>query len=988
MEARASEVFIGRERELEEFEHALAAAQSGRGATALVAGEAGIGKTRLASEVAKRAGGSGFVVLVGRSIDLVGTELAYQPFVDAFRALGQPWRSGGRTAGSQLQVFEDALALLTERAASAPVLLVLEDLHWADNSTLDLLVFLAHNLNDQPILLLATHRADEPASRERVRSLVDRVMRSGSAILLELVPLERDEVTALLAAHEASLTAAVTDTIVARSEGNPFFAEELLAAGAASGELPRRLRDLLLERAGRLDAGTQNLLRFASAAGRDVSYQLLRAVAAVPERDVRRSLREAVEHGVLVAERASGTFRFRHALLAEAIYATILPGEREDLHVRLAEALRRDGAPAAELAPHWAAAGRSSEAFVASVEAARQAEAVFGLSEGRAHLERALVLWDVVPDAAELARLELAELCSWTAELASSTGSAPRAVELQRRAIELVDEGDGRHAALLQARLSRYLYECGKDDAGFAAQERAVELVPTQPPSAERAEVLSGFGSGLRLAWRFEESLAVCQEALAVARAVGARQPELRALDVLGSDLVYLGRAEEGLSHLRRVLERAEESGDPLELRVAYVALTDVYTMLARPREAVRLGAAGLETMRGSGVEYTVLEANYIEALLAIGEWDRADEASAAALRAVTANYPYMLLVLRADLEIGRGRFDQARLHLDAARETLRPDRGLGIFDVVLADLALWERRWTAAEQAVQDALAMATSRQAAQLRVWFCAKGLRAQAELAALAHARRDSDAHAGWLDRAGKLITIARVAAAEAAAITPNAAGWLALADAEYERARGAAPSALWSEAARTWDRLERLPLAAYCHWREAEALVTAGASRTEAGASLREAYAVASRIGAEPLLREIRAALRTRSARSRVAGDRATRTDEHAGDPRSYSTRSGGPEPRSPRLHEPRDRRHARHQRQDGQRSRLAHPAQARRTEQARGGRDRPPHRSASCLVISPSPPSYVPQPGSDRHSRRRVRVLPALSLQERHVARHR
>jgi DNA-binding CsgD family transcriptional regulator/tetratricopeptide (TPR) repeat protein len=647
----------------------------------------------------------------------------------------------------------------------------------------------------------------------------------------------------------------VADTIVARSEGNPFFAEELLAVAGGGGELPRGLRELLLQRVADLDHPTQRVLHMAAAAGRDVGYPLLHATVEVPEHDLRDSLRHAVEHGVLVADQASGSFRFRHALLAEAIYATILPGEREELHARLADALARDGAPAAELAPHWAAAGRNSEALVASVEAARQAEAVFGLAEAHAHVERALALWDVVPDAVELVKLELAELCSWTAELASSTGSAPRAVERQRRAIELVGEGDRQRAALLHARLSRYLYECGRDDAGLAALGHAVELVPAQPPSAEHAEVLSRLGGGLRLAWRFEESLAACEEALAVARLVGAHKAEFRARDVLGSDLVYLGRAEEGLTHLRRVLELAEESGDPLELRVAYVSLTDAYTMLGRPREAARLGAAGLEAMRGSGVENTVLEANYIEALLAIGEWDTADEASGTALRAVTANYPYMLLGLRADLEIGRGRFDEARAHLDAARETLRPDRGLGIYDVVLAELALWERRWTEADQAVQDALARASSRQAAQLRVWFCAKGLRAQAELAALARGRRDSDAHSGWLDRAEKLITIARDAAAEAAAITPNAAGWLALAEAEYERVGGAARPELWSEAARTWEQLERPTLAAYCRWRGAEALVAAGATRTEAVAPLREAHAVATRIGAEPLLREI-------------------------------------------------------------------------------------------------------------------------------------
>jgi DNA-binding NarL/FixJ family response regulator len=179
----------------------------------------------------------------------------------------------------------------------------------------------------------------------------------------------------------------------------------------------------------------------------------------------------------------------------------------------------------------------------------------------------------------------------------------------------------------------------------------------------------------------------------------------------------------------------------------------------------------------------------------------------------------------------------------------------LGLYDDARADLALWERRWTDADAAIQAGLARARPREAAQIRVQLSAKGLRAQAELAALARARRDSDALQGWLARARELIDLARVAAAEAAAVTPNAAGWLALAEAEYERARGAAAPELWSEAARTWERLERPPLAAYCRWREAEALVSAGASRTEASAPLREAHAVAAHIGAKPLLREL-------------------------------------------------------------------------------------------------------------------------------------
>jgi DNA-binding CsgD family transcriptional regulator/tetratricopeptide (TPR) repeat protein len=854
----STSAFVGRARELGELRRALDATQLGSGATVLVAGEAGIGKTRLAAELATLAREAGFEVLLGRSIDLVGTELPFQPFVEALRPLGEPLHADAPTTGSQLRVFEETLALLIGRAAAAPLLVVLEDLHWADTSSLDLLVFLAHNLDERRVLLLATYRADELSSAERMRRLADGVRRSGSALVLELGPLEDEDLTALLAARaDPRLPAALTHAIVTRSEGNPFFAEELLAAaGDQSGELPRGLRDLLLQRVSRLDGQTQTLLQVASAVGRDVGYALLYAVVGLRERDVRGSLHRAVEHGVLVVERTTNSFRFRHALLAEAIYSTILPGEREELHARLADELAHSGAAApAELAPHWAAAGRGGEALAASVEAAHQAEAVFGLAEALAHLERALTLWDAVPDAPKVAGLGLADLCSWTATLASQTGRAPRAVELAQRAIELVQESEPVRAARLYDRLGHYLHESGRTDAALSAFERMVELVPAQPPSVERAQALATLARGLMLAWRFDESLATCEQALELARAVGAHAVELRALPDLGRDLAYVGRADEGVGFLRRALELAEEKGDPPAVLQAYVSLTDVLLMLGRPRESARVGERGLEVVRPYGIDSTVLRANSIEALLAIGEWDEADRVSATALRAITANFPYMLLMLRADFELGRGDFDAARSHLEAALATLREDRGQGIYDVYLAELALWERRWTEADQAVRDGLARASSRQAAQLRVWFCAKGLRAHAELAALARARRDADAIHTWVARAERLIAVARRAAEEASAVTPNAGGWLAVAEAEYRHALGVVQPDSWSEAAAAWDRLERPPLAAYCRWRHAEALVAAGAPRTAASVPLGDAHAVATRIGARPLAREL-------------------------------------------------------------------------------------------------------------------------------------
>jgi DNA-binding CsgD family transcriptional regulator len=178
-----------------------------------------------------------------------------------------------------------------------------------------------------------------------------------------------------------------------------------------------------------------------------------------------------------------------------------------------------------------------------------------------------------------------------------------------------------------------------------------------------------------------------------------------------------------------------------------------------------------------------------------------------------------------------------------------------GLLDVQTAELALWERRWTDADAALREGLSRAKGRGAAEIGVQLCARGLQAHAELAALARARRDGEAADLRLDRAGELIGSARSLAAGVQGTRPNAAAWLAVAEAEHGRARGETQPAAWAEAAAAWDRLERPPLVGYCRWREAEALVAAGAPRTEAGVPLRAAHAIATRIGAVPLLGEL-------------------------------------------------------------------------------------------------------------------------------------
>jgi DNA-binding SARP family transcriptional activator len=451
--------FVGRADELGRLARALEAAASGDGGTVLVSGPAGIGKTRLTAELAASARARGCTVLAGRCIQLVGTGVSYLPLVDAFRPLSgspalaplvddlqelqrlSPELTGGAAVApagprgdTRITLFEEVVAVLAQLSADQPALFVLEDLQWADESTLDLLAYLAHAVHGRRVLVVATYRSDEVRPGDPLQRLVTGFAGAGVATALPLERLTDEEIAALLA---ASSDAPVPAGIAARAEGNPFFARELLAAAQQDeDDLPPALRDLLLAHVARLGPESQAVLRVLAAAGRDVSYSLFAAVMPLDELALAGALRQAVEIDVVVAD---GTFRFRHALFAEAIYGTLLPGEREVLHQRLARALTDEprlaasGAAAAEAAQHWAAGRRPVEALAASLQAAREAEAVSGLTEALRHVERVLALWDEVPDAEELAGVALPSLLAWARELAAHSSKDGLAVTEARR---------------------------------------------------------------------------------------------------------------------------------------------------------------------------------------------------------------------------------------------------------------------------------------------------------------------------------------------------------------------------------------------------------------------------------------------------------------------------------------------------------------------------------------------------------------------------
>jgi DNA-binding CsgD family transcriptional regulator/tetratricopeptide (TPR) repeat protein len=627
--------------------------------------------------------------------------------------------------------------------------------------------------------------------------------------------------------------------------------------------LPRILREALLQRVARLGPGSQAVLRVAAAAGRDVSYGLLAAVATLSAQALHDSLRAAVDAHVLVPDHEAGTYRFRHALLAEAVYSTLLPGEREELHALLATALSQQPdlgttrVVAGELAQHWAAAGRRVEALSASLRAARDAEAVSGRAEALRHLERALALWPYVSDAADLAGTQRRTLLAEAAELAHLTGAGPRAAELVREAIGLCDDAaEPVRVASLYERLGTYLLPTGQREDGLAAFRRAVAFVPAEPASAERVRVLAALGNALLLSARYDESRSVCEQAIAVAAVIGDRMYVRRAVHVLGSDLCVLGRSDEGLALLFDACARATEADSPPDLTRPYVMLSDSLIRVGRRAEAVRIAEQGLTIARGLGIERgvgTVLANNLAEALLDLGDWERAEAVLAAALRSGGAFWSHGPHVLRAQLAIARGEFDTARHHLAAGAHAAHEPPSAPSYALLLAELALWEGNADVAANAVNNALRAGETVEAVA-RVRLCASGLRAEANRMRLALARRDADTVDQARQRARVLLQDARRSARQAAG-APDAVGWQAVAEAEYGNVAGRPEPRRWETAATAWEQRDRPYPAAYCRWQHAVALLTTASTGPEATSSARSAHRVATRLRAWPLQREV-------------------------------------------------------------------------------------------------------------------------------------
>jgi predicted ATPase len=444
-----SPILVGRVEELQVLEAALGRATNSEPAVVLVGGEAGVGKTRLVAELTARCAADGTRVLTGGCVPVGDGALPYAPIVEGLRALvgdlggsavrrligpswpelarllpalGVPQAGGGPPdQAAQARLFELLLGMLGRLGEEIPLLLVLEDVHWADRSTRDLLAFLARNLRRERLLVVVSYRSDEPGT-DWLGPYLAVLDRSGRAQRVELPRLDRAETLAqLVGILGAGPPAELVDAVFARSEGNPLFTEELLGAiRAGSGELPPpTLRDLLLGRVQALPELARQVLGVVAVAGRRVSHRLLAEVAGLEDQPLVQALRAAVVDQLLVTRPGEDGYELRHALLAEVIEADLLPGERARLHAAYARVLIERpeladaslAVAAAEVAVHWDAAGEWAQALPARVRAGLAAERARALAEADEHYRQALTLWERVPEPGQPGGLDWVSVC-------------------------------------------------------------------------------------------------------------------------------------------------------------------------------------------------------------------------------------------------------------------------------------------------------------------------------------------------------------------------------------------------------------------------------------------------------------------------------------------------------------------------------------------------------------------------------------------------
>ncbi|NGO07191.1 AAA family ATPase [Streptomyces sp. HC44] len=911
--------FIGREDELAGLTRVLERARAGEARAVLVAGDAGVGKTRVLAEAAGHAVETGTTVVTGHCVDLGDVGLPYLPFTEILGVLAADERFSAtlaehpvvgrllgdgdgalRDAGSRLQLFEDMAALLADLCEITALLLVIEDLHWADQSSRDLLRFLlsrgilqrsAGGTPTHRLAVFASYRADDLHRRHPLRPLLAELVRLPAVDRLELRPMPDAEVARLVRAQRAApLPEATVRRIVESAEGNAFYAEELLAAttdtlpggSTPASAVPSGLADVLLIRFEQLSATAQQVLRTAAVAGRRVEHELLHDAVGLPEQELESALREAVGRQLLVPGE-DDTYSFRHALIREAVYADLLPGERVRLHRAFARLLAGRGHPAesaAERAHHSRESHDLADALAASLEAADHAGRIGAPAEELRHLESALDLWSAVPRSALPDDVpDTVTLTLRASAAAAHAGETHRAVALTRAALARVgSDTDSELAARVRYTLAGNLMRVDSLTAAFTYSSEALAMISAEPPSRTWVWAAATHVMAARYVGEDETARRVALQALRVAEELDVADARADLLISLIGLEAHNRSTPEGRARLREARELARRAGNiPVEMRALFNLSIGSYES-SDLDECLTWLSEGLERADRAGLLSSPypLEMRYLHstALYTLGRWDecvRTADADAEGLPAAGA------FAIGPALYVALARGDhtateRARALLDGPFDWM----ATLVAGIVLTDAAALRGEAEAAVEQMRTTLAALSDDSGIErpdAAVRLAALALSAVADAAAELRLTGDDAGARRWADTATELVDLARITASKGEDGTqqgPEGLAWLARAEAEWARATSGPDVEAWEKAVAAFgygDVYEQ----ARCRLRLAEALVTAE-RRDEAAEHARAARDTAVRLGAVPLRDSVDALVRRgRLAQTTTAAD---------------------------------------------------------------------------------------------------------------------
>jgi DNA-binding CsgD family transcriptional regulator len=714
---------VGRAEEIATLRSALAGARDGTPATVLIGGEAGVGKSRLIGEFTTAEQDAGARVLTGGCLELGADGLPFAPFTAVLRdlvrefgvaglaeflpgravrelarllpELGEPVTSAD-AGETRARLFEQILVLLERLAEVSPVILTIEDAHWADSSSRDLLAFLIRNQRAlDNVLIIVTYRSDELHRTHPLRPLLAELDRIAWVQRMDLPRLSRREASELATQITGQVPdAAWADRLYRRTEGNPLFLETLLATPGAGtgrgllpdspGDLPDSLRDLLLIGVRRLPEESQEVLRIASAGGDRVGHGLLAAVSGLGPDRLSQVLRPAVIANTLVTE--ADDYVFRHALIREAVHDDLLPGEHGRLHARFAEAIDADRSLVPphrahiEMAHHWYSAHDVTWALISAWQAAAMASKSVAHAERLALLARVLELWDQVPDAATRIGADHARVLEEAVVAASDAGDAARGLSFASAALKELDpETEPVRVALLLNRRFGFRHQLGHENNEDL--ERALELVPAGLADGARVQILIACGKhGGR---HTTEDRMAAEEALALARQIGDQANEASALQSLGILATgQSGMAEVGSEPLNMVIEARSLATAAKAFRSLLAIATNESHLLEGAGEheaAARVARQGVASAEEYGLARTTgtfLAINHAEPLISLGRWDEAMEVIEHARELVPPPmHQASLSVLAGLIAAARGDAEAARRWADVARPTFRTAR-------------------------------------------------------------------------------------------------------------------------------------------------------------------------------------------------------------------------------------------------------------------------------------------------------------------------